>query len=54
MPFLPAAAPTSSRLVATKLTEGAKWTVVADNKAGAGGTIGIGEAVKAAPPATTW
>ena len=38
-----------SRLVATKLTEGAKWTVVADNKAGAGGTIGIGEAVKAAP-----
>ncbi|RZJ56351.1 MAG: tripartite tricarboxylate transporter substrate binding protein, partial [Acidovorax sp.] len=28
-----------SRLVATKLTESAKWTVVADNKAGAGGTI---------------
>lgn len=38
-----------SRLVATKLTDTAKWTVVADNKAGAGGTIGIGEAVKAAP-----
>ena len=38
-----------SRLVATKLTESAKWTVVADNRAGAGGTIGIGEAVKAAP-----
>ncbi|MDH4424863.1 MAG: tripartite tricarboxylate transporter substrate binding protein [Acidovorax sp.] len=38
-----------SRLVATRLTESAKWTVVADNKAGAGGTIGIGEAVKAAP-----
>ncbi len=38
-----------SRLVATKLTETAKWTVLADNKAGAGGTIGIGEAVKAAP-----
>ena len=38
-----------ARLVATKLTEGPKWTVVADNKAGAGGTIGIGEAVKAAP-----
>jgi tripartite-type tricarboxylate transporter receptor subunit TctC len=38
-----------SRLVATRLTEIAKWTVVADNKAGAGGTIGIGEAVKAAP-----
>ena len=38
-----------SRLVATRLTDSAKWTVVADNKAGAGGTIGIGEAVKAAP-----
>ena len=38
-----------SRLVATRLTDRAKWTVVADNKAGAGGTIGIGEAVKAAP-----
>lgn len=38
-----------SRLVATKLTEQAKWTVVADNRAGAGGTIGITEAVKAAP-----
>ncbi len=38
-----------SRLVATKLTEQAKWTVVADNKAGAGGTIGITEAVKTAP-----
>ena len=38
-----------SRLVATKLTEQAKWTGVADNKAGAGGTIGITEAVKAAP-----
>jgi len=38
-----------SRLVATRLTDSAKWSVVADNKAGAGGTIGIGEAVKAAP-----
>ena len=38
-----------SRLVAAKLTEQSKWTVVADNRAGAGGTIGIGEAVKAAP-----
>ncbi|MFN7856489.1 MAG: Bug family tripartite tricarboxylate transporter substrate binding protein [Acidovorax sp.] len=38
-----------SRLVATKLTESAKWSVVADNRAGAGGTIGISEAVKAAP-----
>ncbi|NMM75249.1 LacI family transcriptional regulator [Acidovorax sp. SRB_14] len=38
-----------ARLVATKLAEQAHWTVVADNKAGAGGTIGISEAVKAAP-----
>ncbi len=38
-----------SRLVAQKLTEQAKWSIVPDNKAGAGGTIGISEAVKAAP-----
>ena len=38
-----------SRLVATKLTEVSKWTVVADNRAGAGGTIGIAEAARAAP-----
>ncbi|MCJ0763865.1 Bug family tripartite tricarboxylate transporter substrate binding protein [Variovorax terrae] len=38
-----------ARLVATKLTEVNKWTVVPDNKAGAGGTIGITEAAKAAP-----
>ncbi len=38
-----------SRLVANKLTEVAHWNVVPDNKAGAGGTIGITEAVKAAP-----
>ncbi len=38
-----------SRLVANKLTEVSKWTVIADNRAGAGGTIGIAEAVKAAP-----
>lgn len=39
-----------SRVVANKLTEATKWTVVPENKAGAGGTIGITEAVKA--PAT--
>lgn len=38
-----------SRLVAQKLTEANKWSVVPDNRAGAGGTIGITEAVKAAP-----
>ncbi|MBB3179937.1 tripartite tricarboxylate transporter substrate binding protein [Variovorax sp. Sphag1AA] len=38
-----------SRLVANKLTEVTKWNVVADNRAGAGGTIGIAEAARAAP-----
>ena len=38
-----------ARLVSSRLSEVNKWTVVADNKPGAGGTIGIGEAVKAAP-----
>jgi tripartite-type tricarboxylate transporter receptor subunit TctC len=38
-----------SRLIAAKFTEISKWTVVADNRAGAGGTLGIGEAVRAAP-----
>ncbi len=38
-----------SRLVAQKLTEAAHWTVVADNRGGAGGTIGIAEAARAAP-----
>ena len=38
-----------SRLVAQKLTETQKWTVVADNRAGAGGTLGIAEAVRSQP-----
>ncbi|HEY3048842.1 MAG TPA: tripartite tricarboxylate transporter substrate binding protein [Polaromonas sp.] len=38
-----------SRLVANKLTEVSKWSVIPDNRAGAGGTIGIAEAVRAAP-----
>ena len=38
-----------SRVVANKLTEATNWTVVPENKAGAGGTIGITEAAKAAP-----
>jgi tripartite-type tricarboxylate transporter receptor subunit TctC len=38
-----------ARLVAAELGARQGWTLVPDNKAGAGGTIGIGEAVKAAP-----
>ena len=38
-----------SRLVANKLTEVSKWTVVPDNRGGAGGTIGIAEAARALP-----
>jgi len=38
-----------SRLVATRLGEAEKWTIVAENRAGAGGTIGIAAAVRAAP-----
>ncbi|HOB65364.1 tripartite tricarboxylate transporter substrate binding protein [Ottowia sp.] len=37
------------RLVAQKLTEANKWTIVPDNKAGAGGTLGITEAAKGKP-----
>jgi tripartite-type tricarboxylate transporter receptor subunit TctC len=36
-----------ARTVATRLAEITGWTIVPDNKAGAGGTIGIGEAAKA-------
>ena len=36
-----------SRVVANKLTESTQWTIVPENKAGAGGTIGITEATKA-------
>jgi len=35
------------RLVAQKLTEAHQWTVVPENKAGAGGTLGITEAARA-------
>src|SRR5260221_7608885 len=36
-----------SRLVATELAKSTGWTVVVDNKAGAGGTIGLVEAARA-------
>jgi tripartite-type tricarboxylate transporter receptor subunit TctC len=38
-----------ARLISTRLTEATQWSIVPDNKAGAGGTLGIAEAVKAAP-----
>ena len=38
-----------SRIIAQKLSEQNHWTVVADNRAGAGGTIGISEVAKAQP-----
>ena len=38
-----------ARLVASKLGDTAKWSVIADNRAGAGGTIGLAEAAKAPP-----
>ncbi len=38
-----------ARLVSTRLADQTRWNIVAENKAGAGGTIGITEAVKAAP-----
>ena len=38
-----------ARLVAQKLTEANKWTIVPDNKAGAGGTLGITEAARGKP-----
>jgi hypothetical protein len=48
--FHRAAAPTSwPDWWPAKLGESAKWTIVADNRAGAGGTIGIAEAAKSAP-----
>jgi tripartite-type tricarboxylate transporter receptor subunit TctC len=38
-----------SRIVANKLAESNKWTIVAENRGGAGGTIGVAEAAKSAP-----
>ena len=38
-----------SRHVATKLAESTGWTVIVENKAGAGGTIGLIEAARANP-----
>ena len=38
-----------SRLIGNELSQATKWTLVPDNRPGAGGTIGIAEAVRAAP-----
>jgi tripartite-type tricarboxylate transporter receptor subunit TctC len=38
-----------SRLIGNKLAESNKWAIVAENRGGAGGTIGVGEAAKATP-----
>ena len=38
-----------SRLVAQKLTDSKQWNIVPDNRGGAGGTLGITEAVRAKP-----
>lgn len=38
-----------SRIVGNKLVESNKWTIVPENRPGAGGTIGIAEAARAAP-----
>jgi tripartite-type tricarboxylate transporter receptor subunit TctC len=38
-----------SRLVANQLSQTTRWTLVPDNRPGAGGTIGIAEIVRAAP-----
>nr|WP_236904139.1 tripartite tricarboxylate transporter substrate binding protein [Comamonas serinivorans] len=38
-----------ARIVAQKLTETYKWSIVPDNRGGAGGTLGITEAVRAKP-----
>lgn len=43
-----------SRIVSNKLAEANKWTIVADNRGGAGGTIGLAEAAKAAPNGYTF
>ena len=42
-----------ARTVANKLTEVNKWTVVVDNKPGAGGNIGVDATAKSAPDGYT-
>ena len=54
VPFPPAGGTDiMSRTVANKLTEVNKWTVVIDNKPGAGGNIGVDSAAKSPPDGYT-
>jgi tripartite-type tricarboxylate transporter receptor subunit TctC len=43
----------SARTVANKLAEGGRWTFVVENKPGAGGNLGVEQAVKSAPDGYT-
>ena len=54
VPFPPAGGTDiMSRVVAQKLTDANKWTVVVDNRPGAGGNIGVDAAAKSAPDGYT-
>ena len=54
VPFPPAGGTDiMSRVVAQKLSDTNKWTVVIDNRPGAGGNIGVDAAVKSAPDGYT-
>jgi tripartite-type tricarboxylate transporter receptor subunit TctC len=54
VPFPPAGGTDiMSRVVAQKLAENTKWTVVIDNRAGAGGNIGVDATAKSAPDGYT-
>jgi tripartite-type tricarboxylate transporter receptor subunit TctC len=54
VPFPPAGGTDiMARVVAQKLAENTKWTVVVDNRAGAGGNIGVDATAKSAPDGYT-
>ena len=54
VPFPPAGGTDiMSRVVAQKLAENTKWTVIVDNRPGAGGNIGVDVAAKSAPDGYT-
>lgn len=54
VPFPPAGGTDiMARVVAQKLTDTNKWTVIVDNKPGAGGNIGVDAAAKSAPDGYT-